>query len=50
VENDEQLEHGNAATYSPITDEWSIPNPAFHLTNGMPDPTDVGRLWNHNSN
>lgn len=38
--------YGNAATYSPITDEWSIPNPAFHLTNGMPDPTDVGRLWN----
>ncbi|KAJ6043190.1 uncharacterized protein N7446_001386 [Penicillium canescens] len=38
--------YGNAATYSPITNEWSIPNPAYHLTNGMPDSTDIGRLWN----
>ncbi|KAJ5780008.1 hypothetical protein N7457_005168 [Penicillium paradoxum] len=38
--------YGNAATYNAITDEWSIPNPAFQLTNGMPDPTDAGRLWN----
>ncbi|KAJ5581554.1 hypothetical protein N7535_000174 [Penicillium sp. DV-2018c] len=39
--------YGNAATYSPITDQWSIPNNSFHLTNGSPDPTDVGRLWNN---
>lgn len=38
--------YGNAAIYNSVTDEWSIPNPAFHLTNGMPDPTDAGRLWN----
>jgi hypothetical protein len=38
--------YGNAATYSPITNTWSIPNSSFQLTNGMPDPTDVGRLWN----
>ncbi|KAJ5241567.1 uncharacterized protein N7469_003158 [Penicillium citrinum] len=38
--------YGNAATYSPITDQWSIPNPAYSLTNGQPDPSDVGRLWN----
>lgn len=38
--------YGNAATYSPITNDWSIPNSSFHLLNGMPDPSDVGRLWN----
>ncbi|CAI7565187.1 unnamed protein product [Penicillium bialowiezense] len=38
--------YGNAATYSPVTNTWSIPNSSFQLTNGMPDPTDVGRLWN----
>ncbi|KAJ5100039.1 hypothetical protein N7532_007040 [Penicillium argentinense] len=38
--------YGNAATYSPITDQWSIPNPAYKLVNGQPDPSDVGRLWN----
>ncbi|CAI7574079.1 unnamed protein product [Penicillium pancosmium] len=38
--------YGNAATYSPITDQWSIPNPAYQLTGGQPDPSDVGRLWN----
>lgn len=38
--------YGNAATYSPLTNEWSIPNPAYTLTNGLPDSTDAGRLWN----
>ncbi|KAJ5167504.1 uncharacterized protein N7482_006285 [Penicillium canariense] len=38
--------YGNAATYSPITDQWSIPNPAIKLTDGLPDSSDVGRLWN----
>lgn len=38
--------YGNAATYSPLTDKWSIPNPAFKLTAGLPDTTDVGRMWN----
>ncbi|KAJ5712095.1 hypothetical protein N7488_006251 [Penicillium malachiteum] len=38
--------YGNAATYSRFTDEWSIPNPEYKLTNGLPDSTDVGRLWN----
>lgn len=38
--------YGNAATYSPLTDQWSIPNPAFKLSGGLPDTTDVGRLWN----
>lgn len=38
--------YGNAATYSTITDEWSISNPAYKLSNGLPDSTDVGRLWN----
>ncbi|CAI7638219.1 unnamed protein product [Penicillium manginii] len=38
--------YGNAATYSRITDQWSIPNPAYQLTGGQPDPSDVGRLWN----
>ncbi|KAJ5925814.1 hypothetical protein N7454_007324 [Penicillium verhagenii] len=38
--------YGNAAVYSTITDEWSIPNPAYNLSNGVPDSTDVGRLWN----
>ncbi|KAJ5642445.1 hypothetical protein N7490_006445 [Penicillium lividum] len=38
--------YGNAATYSPITNEWSIANPDYKLSNGIPDSTDVGRLWN----
>jgi hypothetical protein len=38
--------YGNAATYSPLTDEWSIPNSALKLAGGQPDPSDVGRLWN----
>lgn len=38
--------YGNAATYSTIIDEWSIPNPVYKLSNGLPDSTDVGRLWN----
>lgn len=38
--------YGNAATYSSVTDQWSIPNPEFKLTGGLPDSSDVGRLWN----
>ena len=38
--------YGNAATYSPLTEQWSIANPEFKLANGLPDSTDVGRLWN----
>ncbi|KAJ5901514.1 hypothetical protein N7495_002042 [Penicillium taxi] len=38
--------YGNAATYSPITEQWSIANPTYKLSNGLPDSTDVGRLWN----
>lgn len=38
--------YGNAATFNPRTEQWSIPNSAFKLTNGLPDPTDAGRLWN----
>lgn len=38
---------GNAAIYDRNAGRWSMPNPAFHLTEaGTPDPTDVGRLWN----
>lgn len=38
--------YGNAATYSPLTEQWSIPNPSLKLSGGLPDPSDVGRLWN----
>ncbi|KAJ6117300.1 hypothetical protein N7512_007025 [Penicillium capsulatum] len=38
--------YGNAATFNPITETWSIPNPALKLSNGLPDSSDVGRLWN----
>lgn len=38
--------YGNAATYSPSTDRWSIQNPELKLVNGIPDPADAGRLWN----
>lgn len=38
--------YGNAATFNPTTETWSIPNPALKLTDGLPDPSDVGRLWN----
>ncbi|CAL5867041.1 uncharacterized protein PFLUO_LOCUS1253 [Penicillium psychrofluorescens] len=40
-----QRGYGNAATYSPVTNEWSSPNPALNLTNGLPG-ADAGRLWN----
>ncbi|KAF9887416.1 hypothetical protein FE257_010271 [Aspergillus nanangensis] len=39
--------YGNAATYDPLIDQWTLRNPAFQLTqDGLPDPTDVGRMWN----
>ncbi|KAH8699147.1 putative fatty acid elongase [Talaromyces proteolyticus] len=38
---------GNGANYNATSDQWSIPNPEYQLAaNGLPDPTDVGRLWN----
>ncbi|KAL4891615.1 GNS1/SUR4 family-domain-containing protein [Aspergillus ambiguus] len=39
--------YGNAATYDPLVDQWTIRAPQFQLTDaGLPDPTDVGRMWN----
>ncbi|KAL4809326.1 GNS1/SUR4 family-domain-containing protein [Aspergillus unguis] len=39
--------YGNAATYNSTVNEWSIQNPEYKLAEGgVPDPTDVGRLWN----
>lgn len=38
---------GNGATYNATTDQWIMTNPEYHLAaNGLPDPTDAGRLWN----
>ncbi|KAI7977556.1 hypothetical protein EIK77_000506 [Talaromyces pinophilus] len=38
---------GNGAIYNSTADTWLIPNPEYKLAaNGLPDPTDVGRLWN----
>lgn len=38
---------GNGATYNATSDQWIMPNPEYKLAaNGLPDPTDVGRLWN----
>lgn len=38
---------GNAAMFDTTTDRWVLPNPEFKLAEGgVPDPTDVGRLWN----
>ncbi|KAL2824944.1 GNS1/SUR4 family-domain-containing protein [Aspergillus cavernicola] len=39
--------YGNAATYDTTVNRWSIQNPEFRLgEDDVPDPTDVGRLWN----
>ena len=38
---------GNGALYDSAAHQWVLPNPAHRLaSNGEPDPTDVGRLWN----
>ncbi|OKL56030.1 hypothetical protein UA08_08717 [Talaromyces atroroseus] len=38
---------GNGASYNSTSDQWFMPNPEYKLAdNGLPDPTDVGRLWN----
>ncbi|CRG89203.1 hypothetical protein PISL3812_06239 [Talaromyces islandicus] len=38
---------GNAAQYNATTDQWTMSNPAYSLgANGLPDPTDAGRMWN----
>ncbi|KAF3035877.1 hypothetical protein E8E11_003596 [Didymella keratinophila] len=38
---------GDAVTYNPDTNSWGSRNPNIHVgPNGMPDSTDVGRMWN----
>jgi GNS1/SUR4 family len=38
---------GNGASYNATSGQWIMPNPEYQLAaNGLPDPTDVGRLWN----
>ncbi|WEW54620.1 hypothetical protein PRK78_000040 [Emydomyces testavorans] len=38
---------GNAAVYDTQSDSWTIFNPEYKLgPANVPDPTDVGRLWN----
>ncbi|KAF2757019.1 hypothetical protein EJ05DRAFT_487015 [Pseudovirgaria hyperparasitica] len=37
---------GDAATYNPVLEEWEVKNQLIHLSSGLPDSTDVGRLWN----
>jgi hypothetical protein len=39
--------YGNAAIYDSVTDQWKLPNPEYQLAaGGVPDSTDVGRMWN----
>ncbi|KAL2006870.1 hypothetical protein VTN00DRAFT_9538 [Thermoascus crustaceus] len=39
--------YGNAAIFNETADRWDIYNPEYKLAEGgIPDPTDVGRLWN----
>lgn len=39
--------YGNAAIFNETADRWDIYNPEYELAEGgVPDPTDVGRLWN----
>ncbi|KAL3467568.1 GNS1/SUR4 family-domain-containing protein [Aspergillus heterothallicus] len=39
--------YGNAAIYDSTTTRWSIQNREYRLADGgVPDPSDVGRLWN----
>ena len=37
---------GSAATYSPENGSWGIRDVTMKLAGGLPDTTDVGRLWN----
>lgn len=38
---------GNAAVFDPASDTWTMTNPEYSLgANGLPDPTDTGRMWN----
>ncbi|KAL9104924.1 MAG: hypothetical protein Q9163_000169 [Psora crenata] len=37
---------GSAATYNTTTGSWGISDISMRLLGGMPDPTDVGRIWN----
>ncbi|KAL1997568.1 hypothetical protein VTN02DRAFT_1453 [Thermoascus thermophilus] len=39
--------YGNAAVFNETADRWHLYNPDYALAEGgVPDPTDVGRLWN----
>ncbi|KKK16976.1 hypothetical protein P175DRAFT_0431826 [Aspergillus ochraceoroseus IBT 24754] len=39
--------YGNAATYNSTMNQWTMQNPELKLAEGgVPDPTDVGRMWN----
>lgn len=38
---------GDAITYDTATSSWTVKNKLIHLgEDNLPDPTDVGRLWN----
>lgn len=37
---------GRAATFDTQRSSWTILDPAMRLLGGVPDPTDVGRIWN----
>lgn len=37
---------GDAVTYDALTSIWSSKSDLIKLAGGLPDPTDVGRLWN----
>lgn len=38
---------GDAVTFNPNTSQWESKNPLVSLSAaGLPDPTDVGRIWN----
>ena len=37
---------GSAATYSASSGSWSISDVSMKLAGGLPDTTDVGRIWN----
>ncbi|KAL8696921.1 MAG: hypothetical protein Q9201_007412 [Fulgogasparrea decipioides] len=38
--------YGSAATFSPANHAWSFTDRTMKLDSGLPDTTDVGRLWN----
>ncbi|KAL8653910.1 MAG: hypothetical protein Q9210_001825 [Variospora velana] len=38
--------YGSAATFNPADNAWSFTDRVMKLDQGLPDTTDVGRLWN----